>query len=297
VERVGTVPGGLWGGLRETAEMIKIQHTVFALPFALISLVTATGEGWPSPHVWLWVLVAMVSARTAAMTFNRIVDAGIDAANPRTAQRALPAGRLSRRFAWGVTTASSVLFVVAAGQLNGLCLLLAPVALGVLLGYSYTKRFTSLAHLWLGFALGISPVGAWLAAAGRFDPPPLVLGAAVMLWVAGFDVIYSLQDEQFDREHGLRSLPARMGARNALAAARLLHVGSLLGFAVFASLAGGGPWRWLAVVLAAGLLLVQHRMVRPGDLSRVDAAFFSANGLLAVAMGVLFLFAKIASGP
>lgn len=297
MERVGTAPRGIWDGLRETAEMIKLQHTVFALPFAVISLVTATGTGWPAPRVWLWVLVAMVAARTAAMTFNRIVDAPIDAANPRTAGRALPAGRLSVRFAWTVTVVASALFVAAAGQLNRLCLLLSPVALVVLLGYSFTKRFTPLAHLWLGVALGISPVGAWLAAAGAFAVPPFVLGAAVMLWVAGFDVIYSLQDEGFDREHGLHSLPARLGARGALAVARLLHLGSLAGFGAFAVLAGGGPWRTLAVILAGGLLAWQHRLVRPGDLSRVDAAFFTANGVLSLAMCALFLFAKIAAGP
>jgi len=297
VEGVGTAGGGLWYGLRETAEMIKLQHTVFALPFAVISLVTATGAGWPAPRVWLWVLVAMVAARTAAMTFNRIVDADIDAANPRTAGRALPAGRLSRRFAWVVTVASALVFVAAAGQLNRLCLLLSPAALAVLLGYSFTKRFTPLAHLWLGLALGISPVGAWLAASGRFALPPLVLSGAVMLWVAGFDVIYSLQDEGFDREHGLESIPARLGARRALAVARLLHLGALAGFAAFAVLAGGGPWRLLAVALAGALLAWQHRLVRPGDLSRVDAAFFTANGVLSLAMCVLFLFAKIAPGP
>jgi len=289
--------GGVVHGLRETAEMIKLQHTVFALPFAVISLITATGRGWPPARVWFWVLVAMVAARTAAMTFNRIVDEGIDAANPRTASRALPAGRLSRRFAWGVLVASSALFFVAAGALNPLCLTLAAPALAVLLGYSYTKRFTALAHLWLGVALGISPVGAWAAATGRLAVQPMILGLGVMLWVAGFDVIYSLQDEAFDREHGLHSIPVAVGAAGALRVSRLLHAGAVVCFLAFALMAGGGPWRLAAVASAAALLLWQHRIVRPDDFSRVDAAFFSANGTLALLMCGLFVFAKIAGGP
>ena len=290
-------PGGVLHGLRETADMIKLQHTLFALPFALISLITATGGGWPAPRVWLWVLVAMVAARTAAMTFNRLADQEIDAANPRTAGRALPAGRLSRRFAWGVLAGSAALFFAAAAALNPLCLALAAPALAVLLGYSYTKRFTALAHLWLGFALGISPIGAWAAATGRLAVPPLVLGLGVMAWVAGFDIIYSLQDEAFDRAHGLYSIPARLGAARALTVARLLHAVAVVCFLAFAVLAGGGPWRLAAVALAAALLLWQHRLVRPDDLSRVDAAFFTANGALSVAMCVLFVFAKIVPGP
>jgi len=289
--------GGVFHDLAETAEMIKLQHTVFALPFAVISLVTATGAGWPPVRIWLWVLVAMVSARTAAMTFNRLVDQDIDAENPRTAGRPLPTGRLSRRFAWGVLAGSVAIFFVAAAALNPLCLALAPPALAVLLAYSYTKRFTALSHLWLGFALGISPIGAWAAATGRLALPPMVLGLGVMLWVAGFDVIYSLQDEVFDREHGLHSIPVRLGAAGALRVARLLHTGALACFLVFALMAGGGPWRLAAVALAVALLLWQHRLARPGDLSRVDAAFFTANGALSLLMCVLFLFAKIVGGP
>ncbi len=281
----------------ETAEMIKWQHTVFALPFAVISLVTASGAGWPPPRVWLWVLVAMVAARTAAMTFNRLADHRFDAANPRTAGRALPAGRLSRSFAWGVTVTASAAFVLAAGMLNRVCLALSPVALAWVLGYSYAKRFTELAHLWLGAGLGIAPVGAWLAVTPRLEPQPLVLAAAVALWVAGFDVIYSLQDEAFDRRMRLRSLPARLGAARALLVARLLHAAALAGFAVFARMAGGGPLRWAAVAAAGALLLWQHRLVRPHDLSRVDAAFFTANGVLSVVMAILFLSAKMHLAP
>lgn len=297
MERVSAVRGGIWYGLRETAEMIKFQHTVFALPFAVISLVTASGAGWPAPRIWLWVIVAMVGARTAAMAFNRLVDQDIDAANPRTANRALPAGRLSRAFVWTVTVAAAAVFVAAAAQLNRLCFLLSPVVLAVLLGYSLSKRVTAFAHLWLGLALGIAPVGAWLAVTGRFASPPLVLAAAVMLWVAGFDVIYSLQDEAFDRDHGLHSLPAGIGVRRALAAARIFHLLAFAGFAAFALLAGGGPLRLAAVGLAGGLLAWQHRVVKPDDLSRVNAAFFTANGILSIAMCALFLFAKMPTVP
>jgi len=277
----------------ETAETIKLQHTVFALPFAVIAMVTASEPGWPEPRVWAWVLVAMVAARTAAMTFNRLADAAIDAENPRTRDRALPAGRLSPRFAVGVTVLSALVFVAAAGALNRTCLWLSPVALAWVLGYSLTKRFTAAAHLWLGLGLGIAPVGAWLAVTGRFAAPPLVLAAAVASWVAGFDVIYSLQDEAFDRARGLHSLPAVLGAARALAVARALHAVAVAGFAAFAAMAGGGPFRWAAVAAAAALLVWQHRLVRPDDLSRVDAAFFTANGMLSVAMGALFLFAKM----
>jgi 4-hydroxybenzoate polyprenyltransferase len=278
--------------LGEASEMIAFKHSVFALPFALMSLISAAGESWPAPRVWLWVLVAMVSARTAAMSFNRLADHRIDAENPRTADRSLPAGRLSRRFAWALTAVSSLVFVVAAAQLNRLCLILAVPTLVVLFGYSLSKRFTSTAHLWLGLALAIAPVGAWIAVTGALDWPPVVLAGAVMFWVAGFDTIYSLQDEFFDREHGLRSLPASHGPRRALTIARGFHLLAVLGFAVFALAVGGGWIRWTAVGVAAGLLGWQHRLVRADDLSAVDAAFFTANGLLAVGMFVLFLIAK-----
>ena len=278
--------------LRETADMVAFKHSVFALPFAILSLITAAHPGWPAPRVWLWVVVAMVSARTSAMAFNRLADHEIDAANPRTATRSLPAGRLDRRFAWVVTTGAAATFVLAAAMLNRACLALAPPTLLVLLGYSYAKRFTAAAHLWLGIALGLSPIGAWIAVTGRLDLPPLVLAGAVTLWVAGFDVIYSLQDEEFDREHDLRSLPETVGGRRALALARHLHLGALAGFAVFAAMAGGGWLRFTAVATAGTMVLWQHRLVKPGDLGAVDAAFFTANGALAIAMCLLFTAAK-----
>jgi len=280
-------------GLHETGDMIAFKHTVFALPFAVIALITAAAPGWPTPRTWLWVAVAMVSARTAAMAFNRLADHWIDIKNPRTAERALPAGRLSRNFAWAVTGISAALFLVAAASLNSLCLVLAPPALLVLLGYSYAKRFTAASHLWLGIALGIAPVGAWIAVTGRVEWPPLVLAGAVALWVAGFDIIYSLQDEAFDREHALHSLPARVGGGRALILARLFHLLAFAGFLTFALAAGGGPIRLLAVAAAGLLLAWQHRLIKADDLQSVNVAFFTANGTLALAMCLLFVVARL----
>ena len=276
--------------------MIQFKHTVFALPFALMSLMTASGESWPQGRTWLWVIVAMVGARTSAMAFNRLIDQNIDALNPRTKSRSLPAGRLSRFFVVAVIVITSVVFIIAASQLNRLCLVLSGPTLAILLGYSYAKRFTPLAHLWLGIALGIAPIGAWIAVEGELAWPPLVLGMAVALWVAGFDTIYSLQDEVFDRDQGLRSIPARFGAQKALLIARFFHFLASCGFAAFAIAAGGGWLRALAVLIAIGLLVKQHSMISAENLDRVDAAFFSINGILAILMLSLFTFAKILSG-
>jgi 4-hydroxybenzoate polyprenyltransferase len=273
--------------------MIALKHSVFALPFAVIALITATDPAWPGLRIWFWVVVAMVCARTAAMAFNRLADHRIDARNPRTAGRALPAGRLGRPLVWMVTLVSAATFVLAAAMLNRLCLMLALPSLVVLLGYSYAKRFTVGSHLWLGFALGLAPIGAWIAATGRLDWRPLVLAFAVTVWVAGFDVIYSLQDERFDRIEGLRSLPSALGARRALVAARILHIAALAGFAVFALIAGGGWTRLVAVAAGAALLVWQHRLVSPEDLTAVDAAFFRANGVLSVLMCALFVLARL----
>jgi 4-hydroxybenzoate polyprenyltransferase len=283
----------LISNLRETGEMIAFKHTIFALPFAVIALITAAEPGWPSLRVWLWVAVAMVAARTAAMAFNRLVDHQIDADNPRTAGRALPAGRLSRGFAWFVTGASSAVLILAAANLNLLCVALAPLALAVLFGYSFAKRFTAASHLWLGVALGVAPVGAWIAVTGRPEWPALTLAGAVCLWVAGFDVIYSLQDEEFDRNHRLHSLPARLGGGRSLALARVFHFLAFCGFLAFALGAGGGAIRYSAVVAAGLLLAWQHRLVSADDLDSVDAAFFTANGTLAICMCALFVVAKL----
>jgi 4-hydroxybenzoate polyprenyltransferase len=280
--------------LRETGEMIAFKHTIFALPFAVVSLITAAAPSWPSLATWLWVALAMVSARTAAMSFNRLADHTLDADNPRTAARALPAGRLGRPFAWTVTAVSAALFLIAAGALNPLCLVLAPPALAVLLGYSYTKRFTAASHLVLGFSLGIAPIGAWIAVVGGLAWTPLVLGAAVCFWVAGFDVMYSMQDENFDRNRGLHSLPARIGGQRALRVARRLHLIAFVGFFAFAIAAGGGPIRIAAVAVAGLLLAWQHRLVSADNLENIDAAFFSSNGLLALALCVLFVIARFA---
>jgi 4-hydroxybenzoate polyprenyltransferase len=271
---------------RDFLSLVVFAHTVFALPFALLSAVLAA-NGVPEGRTLFWILVAMIGARSAAMSFNRIVDRHIDAKNPRTAGREIPAGVVSPFAAALFCVGSAVLLLVAAAQLNRLCLLLSPVALAVVLGYSYAKRFTSFAHLFLGLALAIAPVGAWVAVTGAFALPPVLLGLAVLFWVAGFDVIYSLQDEEFDRAHGLRSIPARFGAPRALQIARVFHGATLvLLYAVFLAVDGG----WLfgaAVVVAGGFLVRQHRLVSPGDLSRVNAAFFTANGWLSVAVFVL----------
>jgi len=269
--------------LRVVLEMIKVEHTLLALPFAFLGMVLAA-EAWPAWRTVGWIVVAMVGARSAAMGFNRLVDRRIDAENPRTASRALPAGQVSPAFVAGFVAASVVVFLLAAWRLNPLTLALAPVALVVLLGYSYTKRFTSASHLVLGLALGGAPLGAWIAVRGEVAPTPFLLAAMVLLWVAGFDVLYALQDREFDRRRGLRSVPALFGERGALWVSGLLHLGMLALLTALPRIypPGLGTWFWAGVAGCAGLLAYQHWVVRPGDLSRLDAAFFSANGVLAV---------------
>jgi len=264
-------------------EMIKIEHTLFALPFALMGMVLAAG-GWPETRVFGWILVAMVGARSAAMGFNRLVDRRIDAENPRTRSRALPAGLVSPGFVAGFVVASLALLLLAAWRLNPLCLALSAAAVPVLLGYSYTKRFTSLSHLVLGVALGGAPLGAWVAVRGVFAATPLVLAGAVVTWVAGFDVLYALQDETFDRGRGLHSIPARLGTTGALRLSAALHVGTIVLLAAlpFVYPSGLGTAYWVGVAGCVALLAYQHALVRPSDLSRLDAAFFSANGALSI---------------
>ena len=269
--------------MKRFLSLVTFSHTVFALPFALLAAVLAAG-GVPKAGKLLWILVAMVGARSAAMAFNRIADRAIDAANPRTEARDIPAGRVSVASACVLCALSAAVFVFAAWRLNALCFALSPVALLVVLGYSYTKRITALSHVVLGLGLAIAPVGAWIAVTGRFAATPAALGFAVLFWVAGFDVIYSLQDEAFDRAHGLFSLPARVGARRALDLSTVFHAVSLaLLYAVFV-LSGGGPLFGAGVVLAGVFLVRQHVLVSPKDLSRVDGAFFTANGWLSVAV-------------
>lgn len=272
-----------------TLEMIKFQHTVFALPFALLAAFVVAG-GIPPAIKLAWILVAMVGARSAAMAFNRLVDAPIDAANPRTATRALPAGLVSRGFVAAFTLVSIAVFVFACWKLNQLALILAGPTLVVLLGYSFTKRFTSMSHLVLGLALGIAPIGAAVAIEGVFNLKVLPLTASVMLWTAGFDILYSMQDLEFDRSTGLYSIPSRLGAKRAFILARSFHLLALCGFVAFGWLFGLGAVYWLGIAAAVGLLLWQHSIVSPTDISRIDAAFFTANGILAA---VVFLCGAI----
>jgi len=275
-----------WRQLRLILEMIKFEHTVFALPFALMSALLAAG-GWPSWNQLCWILVAMVGARSSAMAFNRLVDQEFDRLNPRTANRALPTGLLRRSQVWAFTLVSAGLLGLAAGMLNRLALALSPVALAVIWGYSYTKRFTNWSHLILGLSLSIAPVGAWIAVRGEFAWPPLVLAAAVVLWVAGFDVIYACQDVEFDRKMGLFSLPARLGLARALWVSRAFHL-IMVGWLVGLYWLGQPHLGWLYLVgvgVVAMLLTYEQGLVKPDDLSRVNAAFFTLNGF--VSLGLL----------
>jgi len=264
-----------------TLEMIKWEHSIFALPFALTGAMLAA-HGWPSAAKLLWIVVCMIAARSAAMAFNRWADADLDAANPRTRARAIPAGHLTRRFAAGFTIATSALFLIAAAQLNRLTLLLAPIALIVLFLYSYTKRFTRWSHLFLGLALGIAPSAAWIAIRGSLDPRILVLTAAVLFWVAGFDVLYACQDEAHDRACGLFSLPAAIGTAPAFFIARTMHLLMLALLVWLVFLFHLGPIAGVGIAAVAALLLWEHLLVSPRDLSRLNAAFFTMNGVISV---------------
>ena len=267
--------------LRVTLEMIKWEHSIFALPFALCGAMLAAG-GLPTAHQLAWIIVAMVAARSAAMAFNRLADAAIDAANPRTRTRALPAGQLTPAFVATFVVFSSAIFVLAASQLNRLALWLSPVALAVLLLYSYTKRFTRWSHLMLGFALGIAPAAAWIAVRGSLDGRILLLTAAVTFWVAGFDVLYACQDFDFDRQTGLHSIPRHLGVVRALWVARSFHV-LMLGLLVALLWSFGlGKVAIAGVVVVAALLAYEHSLVSPDDLSKLNAAFFTMNGVISV---------------
>jgi 4-hydroxybenzoate polyprenyltransferase len=273
------------GRLRTVLEMIKFEHSLFALPFALTGALLAarfTAKGWPSWRQFLWITIAMVAARSAAMTINRIADLRYDKENPRTAQRALATGALTISFAWIFTVCAIAAFLIAAWQLNPLALKLAPLALFVLFSYSFTKRFTNWSHLFLGFALGISPAAAWIAITGRLDLRMLILCAAVTLWVGGFDVLYACQDVDFDRRAGLFSIPKRFGIANALLIARLMHVGVVTLLCCLAA-SFALPWpAWLGIVVIAGLLTYEHSLVKANDLSKLDAAFFAMNGYISI---------------
>ncbi len=272
--------------LRIILEMIKFEHTVFALPFAIMSAFIAA-EGLPSLAKLGWILVAMVGARSCAMAFNRLADAEIDSKNPRTVTRAIPAGLITKGSVWVFTIVSAALLVFAAWWLNPLAFALSPVALLVIMGYSYTKRFTALSHFWLGLALSISPVGAWIAIKGQFDWTPIVLCSVVLLWTAGFDIIYACQDVNFDRKHGLYSIPARIGIRWALWLSSALHViavGLLFSIPLLTEL---GLFYYIGVGIVVLIFIYEHAIVKPNDLSRVNLAFFTLNGMISLVLMAL----------
>jgi 4-hydroxybenzoate polyprenyltransferase len=282
-----------WQKLKVTLRMIKFEHTLFALPFAFLGAVLAardsTSNGLPTLWQTFWITLAMIGARSAAMAFNRIADRKIDAENPRTANREIPTGKLSVNFAWAFMLAACGLFVLAAGMLNQLTLILSPVALFSILFYSYAKRLTAFAHLILGWGLAIAPTGAWIAVRGALDSPvPILLSMLVMMWTAGFDVLYACQDFEFDRRAGLHSIPAKFGIAGALMIARIFHFQAflvLIGLYLFTNLG------WLAlvgVVLTGTLLIYQHWLVKPNDLSRLNAAFFTTNAFVSIILFVTF---------
>jgi len=274
--------------VRTVLEMIKFEHSVFALPFALTGALLAARathqppRGWPSLRQFVWIVVAMVAARSAAMTMNRIADLRYDKENPRTQQRALATGALSLSFAWFFTIVAVAVFFIAAWQLNILALKLAPLAIAILFFYSFTKRFTNWSHLFLGFALGISPAAAWIAITGGLDLRMLILCAAITLWVGGFDVLYACQDVDYDKRAGLYSVPKRFGVATALLIARVMHIGvvALLSWLAYSFAL---PWpAWAGIAVVAALLTYEHSLVKPGDLSKLDAAFFAVNGYISL---------------
>lgn len=276
-----TQGNGIFAKIGVFLEMIKFSHTIFALPFALSGAFLAAG-GIPAPRQLFWIVLAMVGARTAAMGLNRLIDAAIDARNPRTAGRAIPAGLIGRGTTLAFILASLILLLVSAGQLNRLCLLLSPLAIFFLMLYSYCKRFTSLAHVVLGLCLAAAPLGAWIAIRGSMDAPALILGGAVLFWVAGFDILYALQDLEFDRSASLHSIPVLLGVEGSLWTARIFHLamlGLLLGLH---SLMGLGTYFMTGILVTAALLLYEHWLLRDGDLTRLDAAFFNMNGYISV---------------
>jgi len=286
-----------WQKLRVTLEMIKFEHTLFALPFAFLGAVLAAG-GLPEMRQIIGITLAMVGARSAAMTFNRIADREIDAENPRTAGRELPTGKLSTDFAWAFFFASVALFVAAAYSLNWLTLALSPIALASIIGYSYAKRYTAMAHLLLGWALAISPTAAWITVRGTIDSEiPLLLSLLVLMWTAGFDVMYACQDFDFDRKAGLRSIPATFGIARALWIARLFHLQAFIALILLYALSGLG-WPALSGVISVGALLVyQHTLVSAKNLSRMNAAFFTTNAFVSVILFITFSTAVFIAKP
>jgi len=271
--------------LRTYLELVRFEHTLFALPFAYVGMLLAAG-GWPGGWVFFWVTLAMVGARTAAMALNRLIDWGIDAQNPRTRNRPLPRGAVRPGEVAALAGLGFLLLALAALNLNRLTAELLPVAVVFLVLYSYTKRFTWACHFWLGLTIGAAAAGGWIAVTGAFAPAALTLWAAVGLWIAGFDILYATQDVEFDRRHGVHAIPARFGLPAALAIARLAHLLAWLALAATGFLVGAGPAYWAGVLYTGAVLLYEHRLVRPDDLSQVDRAFFQANVL--ISLGMLF---------
>lgn len=286
-------PPSLPGRILTFGRMIKFSHSIFAMPFALAAFFLAARREGFDPEKLLWVIVAMVGARSAAMGFNRWLDADVDALNPRTANRELPAGALSKAQVLAFVIVSIAVFLVAAWRLNPLCLALSPVALAIVCGYSFTKRFTMLSHAVLGLSLAIAPLGGWLAVRGQFELTPIPIGLAVLLWVGGFDILYSCQDVEFDHKHSLHSIPVRFGVARALMFARVAHV---LAIAFLFAVALVEPLHWsyyVGMALIAALFLYEHSLVRADDLSRIDAAFFTVNGWIGVLYFATVLIASL----
>jgi 4-hydroxybenzoate polyprenyltransferase len=275
---------GFFQKLRVVLEMIKIEHTLFALPFAFMGAVLAEKK-LPNFHTCLWILIAMIGARSAAMAFNRLVDRHYDAKNPRTASRAIPAGLISLPFVIGFTIVSSLMLIFASAQLNPLCFALSPVAVLLVCFYSLTKRFTAWSHAWLGLALAIAPMGAWLAVTGAFSFPPFVLCAAVVCWLIGFDTLYALQDVDFDGKAGLNSLPVKFGPQNALKLARGFHAMMIVFLVLLGYVLHLRGWYYAGVALSAMLIAYEHAIISPDDLKKLNIAFFNVN--IAVSTGLL----------
>ena len=279
--------------VRHFLDAIKFEHTVFALPFAYMAMVLAA-DGWPGWPVVVWVTLAMAGARTLAMSVNRLADRFIDAANPRTVKRHLPTGRLTPAQVTAAALLSAALLLFSAFMLNPLCLMLSPLAVLFLVGYSYTKRFTWLSHWILGFTDGIAAAGGWIAVRAAFDPPVYVLWLALTVWIAGFDLIYACQDVEFDRRNGLHSVPARFGIAAALTTARVCHLLTIAAFALLGWMMGLGLLYWLGVLVVAGLLVYEHTLISPRDLSKLDVAFFNVNGYISVILFFAVLGGRLA---
>ncbi len=288
---MSTAPAGAAANVAAFARAIKLSHTVFALPFAIAAAWLVWQQQDIAWHAWIWIVVAMVGARSSAMGFNRLVDARIDARNPRTQDRELPSGRLTPAWGWALTLGSAGLLVLAAGMLDPLALKLSPVVIGVLWGYSLTKRFTALCHLWLGMALGLAPVCVWIALTGGVSLAPVLMAGAITTWVGGFDILYSLQDRGYDADVGLHSIPAALGERGALLVSGLLHVATLGFLAMLPSTADLAWPYWVGVAIIAGILGWEHTLVKPGDLSKMGKAFFQANSYVSI----VFLMAVVAA--